>query len=286
VDSADDGEPEGGTVGLDANRTVLWAQVLSGDPQMSIDSDLRLRPPRISGNPSVYLGDVARAAIRSLGPADPPFFDRPPGYDEQKWTLSTRAGDVSMSITSNSYWAFGLFGKCFLNRIEMTGPLPLRARIVHDIAASLGRNPWEPVAARRFERVSGASPAEHRAAWQDLIESARAEMNEEIAILDARVARLRGETEIDGILAEADNSLDEARSALADHNAPAVERALARAISALVEADPTTEIRTSSRLADGSGEASWWSKSTREDEVEASHLLEDEVPLVDLTEDE
>ena len=177
-----------------------------------------------------------------------------------------------MSITSNSYWAYGLFAKCFLNRIEMTGPLPLRARIVHDIAASLGRNPWEPVAARRFERVSGASPAEHRAAWQDLIESARAEMNEEIAILDARVARLRGETEIDGILTEADNSLDEARSALADHNAPAVERALARAISALVEADPTTEIRTSSRLADGSGEASWWSKSTREDEVEASHF--------------
>ena len=42
---------------------------------MSIDIEGRLRPAGIKGNSTVYLGDVARAALRSLGPADPPFFD-------------------------------------------------------------------------------------------------------------------------------------------------------------------------------------------------------------------
>ena len=274
-----------GTIGLDPNKTVLWAQVREGQPQMSIDIEGRLRPAGIEGNSTVYLGDVARAALRSLGPADSPFFESKPGYDEQRWRFSTSAGDVSMVVLSDSYWGFGLVARCFVNRIEITGPLALRARIVHDIAATLGRNPWEPSWTSRFEKISSATISEHRNAWKELIHHARDEMNEEITNLSEKVSALRGGEDIELILNQADQNLDEARAALADHNAPAVERALARAAQALVEADPTTEVRSSEAAASGSEILTWWDKTEKE-EVEASHLLEDELPVVDLTGEE
>jgi len=283
----DEAEPDvAGTIGLDPNKTILWAQAREGQPQMSIDIEGRLRPAGIKGNSTVYLGDVARAALRSLGPADPPHFDSEPGYDEQRWTFSTSAGDVTMVVFSDSYWGFGLLARCFLNRIEITGPLALRARIVHDIAATLGRNPWEPSWSSRFEKRTSATLVEHRIAWEGLIHHARDEMNEEITLLSEKVAALRGSDDIALILDEAEQNLDEARAALADHNAPAVERALARAVQALVEADPTTEVRSSETAASGSGIMTWWDKTDEREEVEASHLLEDEVPLVDLTGEE
>ena len=64
------------------------------------------------------------------------------------------------------------------------------------------------------------------------------------------------------------------------------ERALARAAQALVEADPTTEVRSSEAAAISSGVPTWWDKNQQEDEVEASHLLDDELPVVDLTGEE
>ena len=274
-----------GTIGLDPNKTILWAQVQEGQPQMSIDIEGRLRPAGIKGNSTVYLGDVARAALRSLGPADPPFFESKPGYDEQRWRFSTSAGDVSMVVLSDSYWGFGLVARCFVNKIEITGPLALRARIVHDIAATLGRNPWEPSWASRFEKSTSATISEHRSAWKGLIHHARDDMNEEISNLSEKVSALRGDEDIEIILNQADQNLDEARAALADHNAPAVERALARAIQTLVEADPTTGVRSSEAAASGSEILTWWDKNEKE-EVEASHLLEDELPIVDLTGEE
>ena len=274
-----------GTIGLDPNKTVLWAQVREGQPQMSIDIEGRLRPAGIKGNSTVYLGDVARAALRSLGPADSPFFESKPGYDEQRWRFSTSAGDVSMVVLSDSYWGFGLVARCFVNRIEITGPLALRARIVHDIAATLGRNPWEPSWTSRFEKRTSATISEHRSAWKGLIHHARDEMNEEITNLSEKVSALRGDEDIEIILNQADQNLDESRAALADHNAPAVERALARAIQTLVEADPTTGVRSSEAAASGSEILTWWDKTEKE-EVEASHLLEDELPVVDLTGEE
>ncbi len=283
---ADEEAERSGTIGLDPNVTILWAQVAEGQPQMSIDVENRLRPGGIKGNSTVYLGDVARAALRGLGPADPPHFDALPGYDEQRWRFSTASGDVAMQVRSDSYWGFGLIARCFLNRIELTGPLALRARIVHDIAASLGRNPWEAAWSSRFEKTSGATAAEHRAAWEGLIEHARADMNEEITTLTEKIAALRGPEEIEGILDEAQMSLEEARAALSDHNAPAVERALGRATQALVEADPTTEVRSSESAASRSATMTWWDERGKEAEVEASHLLQEEAPLVDLTEEE
>ena len=70
----------------------------------------------------------------------------------------------------------------------------------------------------------------------------------------------------------AEMAIGEARAALADRNAPAVERALGRAASALIEADPATEVRSSESTA-------------KRDEVGAGHLL-DEIPFVDLSEEE
>ena len=275
----------GATIGLDPNKTILWAQVREGQPQMSIDIEGRLRPAGIKGNSTVYLGDVARAALRSLGPADPPFFESKPGYDEQRWRFSTSSGDVSMVVLSDSYWGFGLVAKCFVNQIEITGPLALRARIVHDIAATLGRNPWEPSWTSRFEKKTRATISEHRSAWEGLIHHARDEMNEEITNLSEKVSALRGGEDIELILNQAELDLDEARAALADLNAPAVERALARANQALVEADPTTEVRSSEAAASDSRILTWWDKTEKE-EVEASHLLDDELPVVDLTGEE
>ena len=273
------------TIGLDPNKTILWAQVREGQPQMSIDIEGRLRPAGIKGNSTVYLGDVARAALRSLGPADPPFFESKPGYDEQRWRFSTSSGDVSMVLLSDSYWGFGLVARCFVNQIEITGPLALRARIVHDIAATLGRNPWEPSWTSRFEKKTRATISEHRSAWEGLIHYARDEMNEEITNLSEKVSALRGGEDIELILNQAEQNLDEARAALADLNAPAVERALARANQALVEADPTTEVRSSEAAAADSRILTWWDKTEKE-EVEASHLLDDELPVVDLTGEE
>ena len=284
-----DGEAESveeETIGLDPNKTILWAQVREGQPQMSIDIEGRLRPAGIKGNSTVYLGDVARAALRSLGPADPPFFESKPGYDEQRWGFSTSAGDVSMVVKSDSYWGLGLVARCFLNRIEITGPLALRARIIHDIAATLGRNPWEPSWTSRFEKRTGATISQHRSAWEGLIHHARDEMNEEITNLSEKISALRGSEDIELILNQAEQNLHEARAALADHNAPAVERALARATQALVEADPTTEVRSSEAAAIGSGVLTWWDKKQQEDEIEASHLLDAELPVVDLTGEE
>ena len=276
----------GATIGLDPNKTVLWAQVREGQPQMSIDIEGRLRQAGIKGNSTVYLGDVARAALRSLGPADPPFFESKPGYDEQRWRFSTSSGDVSMVVRSDSYWGFGLVARCFVNQIEITGPLALRARIVHDIAATLGRNPWEPSWTSRFEKKTRATISEHRSAWEGLIHYARDEMNEEITNLSEKVSALRGGEDIELILNQAEQNLDEARAALADLNAPAVERALARANQALVEADPTTEVRSSEAAAADSRILTWWDKTEKEEEVEASHLLDDELPVVDLTGEE
>ena len=261
-------DSETSEVGSDPSRTILYAQVRDGKPQMSIDEEDRLRSlnwPDSSGK--VYLGDVAQAALRSLGPHDPPRFEQPPAFDEQRWVLVSRANELTMTITSSAYWGFGLFKTCFMNRIELRGPYGLRARCVHDIVASLGHNPWEPARVGKFESATGSQLAEHRAAWEELISRASEGMSEEIEEIQDSLRRLTGTDEsIEGILNSAEIALDEARMALADRNAPAVERALGRAYSAIVEADPSTQVRSS--------------------EARATGDLLDEVPLVDLSEEE
>nr|MCS5529540.1 hypothetical protein [Candidatus Poseidoniales archaeon] len=271
-------------VGSDASRTILYAQVNDGQPRMAIDEDGYLRPEGWEGSGGkVFLGDVAQAALRALGPHDPPRFVELPGFDEQRWSLGSHANELTMSISSRPYWGFGLFTGCFLNRIELSGPLGQRARCVHDLVASLGSNPWEPRRLRQFERDTECEVALHRAAWQELIARASEDMGEEVDQLEDKLRRLRGSDEaVEGVLDAAEMAISEARAALADRNAPAVERALGRASSALIEADPDTEILSSESSADGVP-----SPVIREawDEVQAGHLIE-EVPFVDLSEEE
>ena len=253
----------------DASVSVLFAQVLDGDPRMKIDGEGYLRAESWPGEGrSVFLGDVAKAVLRFLGPHDPPQFSSEPGYDEQRWELTSSSGDVSVKITSDSYWGFGLIAKCFYNRIEIYGPLSLRARCIHDVVASLGRNPWEPFWLTRFERVTGVKSEVHHRDWISLVKWASDDMSSQIRELEGRVVNLSPNGDRESLI-RAKMALEEATAALVDRNAPAVERALGRANSALIEADPSTEVLSSEYASI---------------EVKA-HNEDDSIPFVDLSEE-
>jgi len=273
-------------LGCDPNRSLLFAQVISGEPEMRIDEENYLRNIGWQGKTSnVFIGDVANVSLRSLGPHDPPKFSKKPDYDEQKWVLSSSSGELKISIRSSSYWGLGLFAKCFYNEIELIGPLSLRARCVHDIMASLGRNPWEASRVKKFEKITNASSIEHAKCCRELSKYAQNEMEEEIIIVENEIKSLVGsDSDIEKILEDASIAVNDARAALLDRNAPAVERALGRAITALVEANPTTEVR-SSELESISTKMT--NKQHRNyEEIDANELLNDEIDFVDLTESE
>ena len=53
-----------------------------------------------------------------------------------------------------------------------------------------------------------------------------------------------------------------------------------------MEADPTTEVRSSEDEALRSKFTNKIEKNSGQDEIKASHLLDDEIPLVDMTDEE
>ena len=273
-------------LGCDPNRSLLFAQVISGEPEMRIDEGDYLRNIGWQGKTTtVYLGDVANVSLRSLGPHDPPKFSKRPEYDEQKWILNSSSGELKIRIKSESYWGFGLWAKCFYNEIELIGPLSLRARCVHDIMASLGRNPWEATRIKKFEKITNVSQTEHGECWRELSKYARNEMEEEILIVENEIKSLMGtDPGIEIILDSAKVALEDARAALLDRNAPAVERALGRAITALVEANPNTEVRSSEIESIVSKSSANQHQNTKE--INASDLLNNNIDFVDLTESE
>jgi hypothetical protein len=274
-------------LGCDPNSSLLFAQVISGEPKMIMDKENFLRS--VSWNSkkkNIFLGDIANVCLRSLGPHDPPKFVKEPEYDEQKWVLTSSSGELKIKITSDSYWGFGLFSKCFFNEIELTGPLSLRARCVHDILASLGRNPWEASRVKKFEKETNATISQNGKCWQDLEKYARDEMEEEIKIVEEEIKSLVGiEKGIEKILDTAKYAIEDARAALLDRNAPAVERALGRAITALIEANPDTEVR-SSELESMIAKVENTNTKNRDEQVSALDLLENDIDFVDLTESE
>lgn len=235
---------DSGPVGVHPQRSVLFGQVSHSDPRMSFDEEGMMHQFGTRGSfGKVYLGDVSKAALRSLGTHGPPKFTEMPRVDEQRWKLECETEEVRMFISSRHYWGFGLFAKCFLNEIVIDGPLQTRARCAMDIVASLGRNPWEPFRVRAFERSTSGTMSEHISSWEGLISVARESMSDDISRLQDSIHRLRGIDESgDQILDSADDDLNRAREALADKNAPAVERALSRASSSIVRADPNSEL--------------------------------------------
>ncbi len=236
-------------LGVDPQCSVLYAQVTSPDPRMAFDEDGLMHQFGTSGSfGKVYLGDVAQAALRSLGTHGPPKFTQIPGIDEQSWELVCETDEICMRISSSHYWGFGLFSRCFMNKIVMEGSLPTRARCALDIVASLGRNPWEPFRVRAFEKSTAGKISEHTSSWNGLISMARDSMSEDITRLQDSINGMRGVDETgDFHLKNAEEALDRAREALADKNAPAVDRALSRAASALVRADPNSEFGSMER---------------------------------------
>jgi hypothetical protein len=154
-----------------------------------------------------------------------------------------------MIISSRHYWGFGLLARCFLNEIVIEGALPVRARCVHDIMATLGRNPWEASRVKAFEKATAGTMSSHTSSWEDLVSLAKEGMYEEITQLQDAVRSLRGvSVDTTELLDAAEQALDEARSALSDKNAPAVERALSRASNAIIQADPSTEVRSADQM--------------------------------------
>ena len=110
-------------------------------------------------------------------------------------------------------------------------------------------------------------------------------MEEEILIVENEIKGLMGtDPEIEIILDNAKIALEDARAALLDRNAPAVERALGRAITALVEANPDTEVRSSEIESIVSKSTANQHQNT--EEINASDLLNNNIDFVDLTESE
>ena len=169
----------------------------------------------------MYLGDVSRAALRSLGTHGPPKLTQMPMIDEQKWELECETEEVRMFISSRHYWGFGLFSKCFLNKIVIEGPLQTRARCAMDIVASLGRNPWEPVRVRAFERVTSGTMSEHNTSWEGLMCVARESMSDDISRIQDSIHKMRGiDQSGDEILDSADEDLNRARRRLQTRTPP------------------------------------------------------------------
>jgi hypothetical protein len=111
-------------------------------------------------------------------------------------------------------------------------------------------------------------------------------MEEEIKIVEESIKSLIGtDKEIENILETATFAIGDARAALLDRNAPAVERALGRAVTALIEAKPDTEVR-SSELESMITRVENIKLQSNESEIRAADLLEDEIEFVDLTESE
>lgn len=244
--------------------TRVFAQVLRADAHHKVEHDSHLLRPKGFALPSntVYLGDVAVALLANLSQPETPHFSTPPGFNEQRWKMNTTSGVLSVRIISDSYWGFGLFNSGYLNVIELTGPFHERMRVLFDLSASLGHNPWEFRHRRSATKWlkkhhPGLTLEDNESSWREGMKSARGAFETSIEIIEQRSVevskRMKGhEGSDDWILEKAQASfaaaefdLGIARNALADDNAPGLERALARVEASLIEADPATELLSS-----------------------------------------
>ena len=300
---------------LDGLESQLFAQVHSGDPEMKIDQEARLRHANFPGaEGSLFLGDVTDALLRCFGAHEPPRVTELPGFDQQRWILVVSDPEVSITIESRSYWGMGLLSTCFLNSIKIVGPLNRRARIVFDLAAALGRNPWEAKWKNRFAKNTGVASTDEKEKWEALIEFGRDDLSNTIDSIRSKAESL--EQELPSLADDApdgwdgDLALEEigaayaecevAKDALHDRSATGVERALARAEAHIIEADPRTEVAAQFEGGDVLEEMA----AIEADELDLTDqvlefevipeeairtqtaLSEDEIPFIDLAEEE
>lgn len=235
---------------LDPTKSVLYAQVRNAGHTHGHDEEgnlrTRIHPANIS---AVYLGDVAQTLLKVLQGSSTPVMAQKPGFNEQRWEFTTRAGDISLSVESYSYWGFGLIAKCYANTLTLKGPLAERSRIIFDLVAALPHKPWELAWRRPFNSKIGDS-VQNETLWMLHLEKAREDLNEMIELTRTE----KGDTV----------EIEIARNALADDNAPAVLRSLAR-----IEAE-SIEIEVEEISPDGL----------------TLVLDDDEIPFVDLSSEE
>ena len=210
----------------------------------------------------VYLGNVTSTIISLLQHPETPCFTVPPTYNEQKWTLETTSGQLKITITSDSYWGFGLFNSSYLNVIKLEGPINLRSRLIYDLTSSLPHKPWEfkhLSSVRRWmnKRFTGIDEKINQNNWQELVDYSKNRFEEHLEVMKQatnNVSRKINQADSNEYwnseramvsIASAEFDLDIAKGALADGNAPAIERAIARIEASLIEADPETGVHES-----------------------------------------
>ena len=274
------------------NTIVVYAQVGKAKANHRVELDTGFLRPKSFTLPSkiVYLGDVATHLLAHLEHPETPVFSEPPNFNEQRWSFLTQSGELRVAVSSRSYWGLGLFNSGYLNRIELEGSPASYARLMYDLSASLSHRPWEfshSTAATRFlsKQTGEVSLKSNEVVWKEGLDMARAVLDERLFALEeqgkAVEKRLNQPREGDANEKEqallsidsAHYDLDIARGALADGNAPAFERALARAEAYFIEADPANDNGTPAGF---------------EDEVPQGHVLtydgaEEEIAFVDLT---
>tara|TARA_B110000444_G_scaffold261439_1_gene313579 strand:- start:53183 stop:54115 length:933 start_codon:yes stop_codon:yes gene_type:complete len=246
-----DNEPLGQSMAeptLDPAKSVLIAQVKQADASHRMDLSSSLLRSKHFNAPHkvVYLGNVAATLLAQLPHPETPEMKEAPGFNEQRWTLVTQSGDITVHIASRSYWAFGLFNSGYLNVITLTGPVRERARIMFDTMSALGHKPWEFSHTRSAQKwlsrlKEGQSTKENERNWLAHRSRAKADLQEQIERLKQRsdvvFAQFEGE-DLDSLHNQIDHELHMAKEALHDENAPGLERALARAEAELIAIDP------------------------------------------------
>ena len=283
-------------------NVVLIGQVTNAKSNHRVEKSTRLlRNDRFPGDTNVvYLGNIASAIIASLESPDTPEFLEMPGYNEQKWRLKTVSGPLTVKITSDSYWGFGLLTSGYLNVIQLNGPASVIARLVFDLVASSSWQPWrfkhsrsaKKYLAKSFPKINIES---NEKAWSNLVNVCKDETNELIVVMESAInnveRKIRAIDDLEGwsknkaevSIASAKYDLNIAREALQDRNIPSVERAIARIEAALIESNPDNAMNeeNSGFVIDKD------LASIRFDEDLVIKPAEDEsIPLLDLTEAE
>lgn len=283
---------------LDPMKSVLVGQVRKAEASHCMDTSTNLlRGRHFRGQKTtVYLGDVAQATLSHLLHPETPCFTDPPGYNEQRWTLETQSGGLKVQIESKPYWGWGLVTSGYLNVITLEGSLEDRSRLVLDVVSSLGQSPWEMShhrsAGRFLNRRGGLSVKGNESEWKALLSNAKATLSERIQELverrDEATLQQEGNEGAEGWLKAVEEDIHMAKQALAEDNAPGVERALARIEASLIHLDAASQETMIVKApgdrftVDGFGTEEVGSMNPPEDAVASLLLSDEEVPFVDL----
>lgn len=270
-------------IGANPESSILWMQIKNGKPQMKCIDGL-LRPSEFpEKGKKVLLGDVASVLLRISGPHDNIQFITPPTFDEQRWVLKIDSPELKIKIESYPYWGFGLFSSCYLNKVELNGSLLKRSKLIFDLVAGLGRNPWEPKINFFWERATKRGIKQHHEKWLELINYAKKSMEEEIEETHSRFLEVKkranqpklfppnwNQNNSKNKLKDVTKNISIAKQALHDQNAAGLKRALDRAEAKLIEADPLVGLQNEELIENDKSDL----------------LIIDEVPFVDLVKEE